>query len=90
MIKLMDLISLAEVEIGKFKIHCATGENPTPLEAFYEGTFKEWQEHQNQRNFQCDHIVSLIYLGGTDWLFAGIYKVLGVQPRLSGTKPWFE
>lgn len=90
MIKLMDLIGLAGVKMGKFKIHCATGENPTPLEAFYDGTFKEWQEHQNQRNFQCEHIISLIYLGSSDWLFAGIYKVLGVQPKASSTKSWFE
>jgi hypothetical protein len=34
MIKLMDLIGLAGVKLGKFKIHCATGDNPTPLEAF--------------------------------------------------------
>ena len=86
----MDLIGLAGVKIGNFKIHCATGEDPTPLEAFYDGVFKQWQEHQNKRNFKCEHIVSLIYLGNSDWLFAGVYKVLGVESKASDTKSWFE
>lgn len=80
MIKLMDLIRLAGLTIGKFKIHCATGEDPTPLEAFYDGKFKKWQEYQTKRNFECEHIISLISLEGSDWLFAGVYKVHGVQP----------
>lgn len=90
MIKLMDLIRLAGVEMSNFKIHCATGSNPTPLEAFYAGEFKEWQEYQNKKNFQCDNIISLIHLGESDWLFAGVYKVLGVKPRSNTTKSWFE
>ena len=76
--RLTDLIQLAGVELDDFKIHCATGANPTPLEAFFDGTFRQWQEHQNQKNFQCRHILSLIHLGGTRWLFAGVYEVLGV------------
>ena len=90
MIKLIDLIRLAGITIGKFKIHCATGSNPTPLEEFYDGKFKEWQEYQNQRNFSCDHIISLIHLGGSDWLFAGIYNVNGCIPKSNNDKSWFE
>lgn len=90
MIKLMDLIRLAGLEMRKFKIHCATGTNPTPLEAFYDGEFKKWQEYQNNRNFQCDHILSLIHIGGSEWLFAGVYKVNGVQPKSNDKKSWFE
>lgn len=90
MIKLMDLIRLSGLELGKFKIHCATGSNPTPLEAFYDDEFKAWQEYQNKRNFQCDHILSLIHLGGTDWLFAGVYKVDSVQSKRAKEKSWFE
>lgn len=90
MIKLMDLIRLTGLTFGKLKIHCATGINPTPLEAFYDGEFKAWQEHQNNRNFECDHILSLIHLRGSDWLFAGIYKVNGVQPKSNNEKSWFE
>ena len=90
MIKLIDLINLAGITMGKFKIHCATGSNPTPLEAFYDEEFKKWQEYQNNRNFKCDHIISLIHLGGSDWLFAGVYKVNGVQPKSNNEKSWFE
>ncbi len=46
-----------------------------PLEVFYAGRFKEWQEHQNRRNFGCKHVLSLIDLGASQWLFAGIYDV---------------
>ena len=90
MIKLIDLIRLAGITIGKYKIHCATGSNPTPLEEFYDGKFKEWQEYQNQRNFSCDHIISLIHIGGSDWLFAGIYKVNGCILKSNNEKSWFE
>ena len=90
MIKLFDLISLTGISLGQFKIHCATGKNPTPLEAFFDGKFKEWQEYQNQQNFKCDEIVSLIHLGGDKWLFAGIFSVLGVEERKKGKKKWFQ
>lgn len=90
MIKLNDLIQLSGVSLGNFKIHCATGYNPTPLEAFFEGKFKEWQEYQNQRNFQCDQIISLIHLGGDRWLFAGVYTVHGVKRRTKKQKSWYQ
>ncbi len=78
MIKLIDLIRLAGVQLADFKIHCATGMGPTPLEAFFDGSFRQWQEHQNQKNFQCEHVLSLIHLGGDRWLFPGVYAVEGV------------
>ena len=80
MIKLIDLVNLAGIKLGKYKIHCATGSDKPPIEAFYDGTFRQWQEHQNQKNFQCDQVLSLIHLGGQRWLFAGIYDVLSVSP----------
>ena len=78
--KLIDLIQLAGLTLGDFKIHCATGANPTPLEAFFDGSFRQWQERQNQQNFQCKQVLSLIHLGGARWLFAGVYEVVGVSP----------
>jgi len=78
--KLTDLIQLARVDLDDFKIHCATGANPTPLEAFFDGSFRQWQEHQRRENFKCKRILSLIHLGSTRWLFAGVYEVLGVAP----------
>ena len=90
MIKLLDLINLAGLSLNRFKIHCATGKNQVPLEAFFDGKFKEWQEYQNQHNFQCDEIISLIYLSGDKWLFAGIFAVLGVKERKKGNKKLFQ
>ena len=79
MIRLIDLIRLAKIDLNDFKIHCATGSNPTPLEEFLAGKFKVWQEHQNQKNFECEHILSLIHIGGNRWLFAGVWQVLRVE-----------
>src|SRR4051812_31329390 len=91
MIRILDLISLAGVELGNFKIHCATPcEGPTPLEAFLDGQFKKWQEYQTQQNFRCDRILSLIHLGGSQWLFAGVYAVNGVEQRRSAESSWYQ
>ena len=79
MMKLTDLIKMAGVDLGDFKIHCATGLKYPPLEAFFDGRWKEWQEEQNQKNFECDRILSLIQLDGFRWLFAGVFDVLGVR-----------
>ncbi len=90
MIKLIDLFKIAGVYLDSYKIHCASGKDESPLEAFFEGRFKAWQEHQNQQNFRCDEIISLIHLQNDKWLFAGIYQVLGVKHRKEGEKSWFE
>lgn len=79
MFKLVELIRLSGIELGDFKIHCATGIRSSPVEAFLEGSWKEWQERQNQKNFECDQVLSLIHLGGSRWLFAGVFAVLGVK-----------
>ena len=78
-LKLMDLIQLSGISLNDFKIHCATGVTSSPLEAFFDGTFRQWQEGQNKKNFECAQILSLIHLGGTRWLFGGIFDVLGVK-----------
>ena len=83
MIKLKELIKLAGVELSDFKVHCATGSNPTPLEAFFDGHFEEWQSFQRGKNFECEHIVTLIHLQKNQWLFAGVYRVEGVKKRKS-------
>jgi hypothetical protein len=80
MLKLIDLIQLAGVTLTKYKIHLATSKNTNLLSAFHAGTFKEWQEHQNQENFACAEVISLIELGKGRWLFAGAWRVLGVGP----------
>ncbi len=91
MIKLIDLIGLAGVGLDKCKIHCAKGVKTSPLEAFFDGTFQQWQEDQNNENFKkCKRILSLIDLDDSQWLFAGVYDVLDVEACTKGSKPCFK
>jgi hypothetical protein len=65
----------------KIKIHCAIGrlDKLTPLYEFSTGKFKEWQESQNNKNFERNYVLSLIYMKKGEWLFAGIYKSVNVK-----------
>ena len=67
----------------KYKVHLAIGGEYkfTPLNAFWEGKFKEWQEEQNQKNFERQFIFSLIYYDINQWLFAGIYERVDVKQQ---------
>lgn len=87
MIGLIELLKTKNIPLDNYKIHLATGQNILPLDAFYEGKFKEWQEYQNNENFKCDYVLSLISLEGSKWLFAGVYKILGAT---SGTNPSYQ
>lgn len=89
MIELIDLISMAGIKLYDYKIHCATGKEWPPLEAFFDGKFKYWQEIQTRENFKCKHVLSLIHLENDRWLFAGVYKVNGVKPGKYKGKPRF-
>lgn len=81
MILLVSILEAKGIHLNnhKHKIHLATGKNPSPLEAYLEGTFKEWQEDQKNKNFPCDMVVGLVHLGGDRWLFCGVYKILDVS-----------
>ena len=83
MLKLVDLIRQSGIDLGHYKIHCATDNKRTewrPLEAYFAGTFEHGQASQSQKNFECDHVLSLINLGDSKrWLFVGVYRVDGVQ-----------
>lgn len=64
------------------KIHLACWNGiEEPINVYYRGEFQAWQEGQNRRNFECQYVMSLIDLGRGNWLFAGIYRVLGCQPH---------
>ena len=93
-IRLVDLLKLSLSDFGrkKYKIHCATGINHEPLQAFFEGKFKEWQEGQNNENFKCEEILSLIHLEADKWLFGGIFKVNGVEERVNEKtgRTWYK
>lgn len=81
-----DLIPFLEENKKEVKIHCATGSKDVyaPKKSFLNGKFKEWQEEQNQKNFERKYILSLIFWGKDEWLFAGIYERLGVKQNDKG------
>lgn len=84
MIGLVNFLKAAGIGINadSLKIHlaCWNGRQD-PIDVYFAGKFKEWQEWQNHRNFKCDQVVSLIDLGQSDWLFAGVYRILGCKPH---------
>lgn len=77
--RLIDILKGQGVALGHYKIHLATAGNTSPLEAYWQGSFKEWQEGQNAKNFECETVIGLIHRGGDRWLFGGVYRVLGVR-----------
>lgn len=79
--KLVDLIAACRIPLNRedYKVHLATHSTDSPLDAFFAGRFKDWQEYQTKRNFQCDMVVSLIQYKRNLWLFAGIFLVTGVK-----------
>ena len=60
MLNLIELIQLAGVRLGSYKIHLAKSNENDPINFFYAGTFKKWQEEQTQKNFECEQVISLI------------------------------
>ncbi len=83
MIKLIDILEVQGVALGRYKIHLATPGSTSPLDAYLKGTFKEWQEEQNAKNFECETVIGLIHLDGDLWLFAGVYSILSVESAMS-------
>lgn len=91
-LNLCDLIELADIKLGEFKIHLATGTgdiNP-PLLAYFQGRFQGWQEYQTRRNFPCEAVLALIKLPSDKWLFVGLWDVLGVTEKSNSAGSWFE
>ena len=90
MANLIDFLQLYGVNVDRssYKVHLATGAEYPPLDAFFAGTFREWQEDQAQRNFECKHVIALIGLHSNQWLFAGVYQMLGHE--LSGGRCYYK
>ncbi len=73
--KFSELLKLKSLDPRRLKLHMAFGV-PEKLEAWIalsNGEFKEWQEGQNQHYFNRPLILSFVYVGKNEWLFAGIY-----------------
>jgi hypothetical protein len=64
------------VDDSDLKVHlaCWNGQED-PIDHFYADTFKEWQEYQTKRNFECAQVLSLINVAKDEWLFAGVYEI---------------
>ena len=77
------------VDAASLKVHlaCWNG-HEHPLDVFYAGTFKAWQEWQNQRNFLCAQVIGLIDMGRGRWLFAGVYQILDCQENSGPGTPF--
>lgn len=84
MIGLVDFLKAAGIEIytDSLKIHLACwNQREHPIDVYYAGNFKAWQERQGQQHFRCAQVLSLIDLGQSNWLFAGVYQILGCRPH---------
>ena len=82
--KLYELLN--QCNPSTMKVHLATSnsEKINPLDRFKAGVFEQYQAVQNRKNFSREYILSLIQLDNkTEWLFAGIYKVIG-EPTKKG------
>lgn len=88
MLKLLDIIPDIMNEKEKFKIHFAIGRinRREPLYSLIQDEFKEWQEYQNNKNFEREYILSLIYYQPSEWIFGGIYRQLGVEKVFNDKK----
>ena len=82
MINLCELLQIKKDEFSGYKVHFATGstDKKKPYNAFLIDEFQDWQEHQTNKNFGRDYILSLIYYDRDIWMFGGIYKVLSKNP----------
>lgn len=70
-----ELLKLKSIDPGKIKLHLAIGQKNRnePWIELTEGRFKSWQEMQSRLNFNRPLILSFVYIGKDEWLFAGIY-----------------
>ena len=70
------------------KIHCSIGgaNKLEPLYLFFKNEYKSWQEEQNNKNFERDFILSIIYMEKNEYLFAGIYQSIDVAEVKTGER----
>ncbi|MCM8537164.1 MAG: GIY-YIG nuclease family protein [Lentisphaeraceae bacterium] len=82
----MNVFDLLNIPPKDFKVHFAVFNGiDDPLDLYFKGEFKEWQETQNNRNFQRKNILGLIRYQRNDlWLFSGVYEVINVSPLPNG------
>ena len=81
MITLCELLHISKENFSDYKVHFATGgrDLKKPYNAFLIDGFKEWQEHQTQKNFGRKYVLSLIYY---DRIFGCSAAFIGCCPLL--------
>lgn len=80
--KLFDVFAVVAPDVTpqESKIHLAGWNGlDDPLDVYLAGNFNTWQSWQSKRNFGRKYVISLISMGGSRWLFAGIYEVQGAE-----------
>ena len=82
-LKLVQLLSLVGIDLNDYKIHYVIDilRKDLPLDDFFVGNFKIYQETQTKKNFIKLHISSLIHLNKIAWLFACIWKKLEIYDK---------
>ena len=94
MIKLYEILNIRKEDFKDYKVHFAIGRDnrKEPYNTFLVDGFKEWQEHQTNKNFGRKFVLSLVYYEKDIWMFGGIYKVLPIKPvsvtNANGWKGW--
>lgn len=70
-----ELLKLKSIEPRNIKLHLAKGQKNRnePWIELSEGRFESWQGSQTKPNFNRPLILSFVYIGKDEWLFAGIY-----------------
>jgi len=70
------------VDESNLKVHlaCWNGKED-PIDSYYAGVFKEWQEEQTRKNFECNQVLSLIDIAPSEWLFVGVYRIAKAAKR---------
>jgi hypothetical protein len=82
---LLTLLDLNITLLKDVKLHFASGVgNNEPMDAFFNGTFKEWQEDQSGKNFEKPYIIAFISYKKHEWMFAGVYRSLSVRQSEKG------
>ncbi len=88
MLYFTDIFPQITASLDQYKVHLASGRllKKAPLIALSKNQFKEWQEYQNNKNFERNFIVSLVYYKFNEWMYAGIYKRIDVQKKYDQEK----
>jgi hypothetical protein len=82
-VNIFDLVRLMDprVTAQNSKVHLAGWNGrDDPFRVYLEGRFDDWQNWQTRKNFEREHVLSLIQLPERGrWLYAGVYASSGCE-----------